>query len=99
MYIRGHILPSFCFLSFSPYTVIYSSYLNNCLECLYPHLSSHPYPSPHLCPYSYSQLYSSPYPAIPLSLLLSSPASTLWLISLLLNMNPLQLLHITVLEI
>jgi hypothetical protein len=32
MYIRGLILPPFCFLSFSPYTVICSSYSNKYLE-------------------------------------------------------------------
>jgi hypothetical protein len=40
-----------------------------------------------------------PYPAPPLPLLLYSPASVLWVVSSLLNMDPLQLLLIRVLEI
>jgi hypothetical protein len=103
VYIRGLVLLLFCFLSFSPYTVICSSYLNKYLEPLHPHLSPHlclcPYICPCLCSHSHPQLYSHPYPALPLLLLCSCPTSVPWLVSLLLNMDPLQLLHVTALEI
>jgi hypothetical protein len=95
---RGLVLPSFHFLSFSPYIVIGSSYSNKYLEPLCPHLSSYLYLCPCLYPYSCPQLYSSPHLALPLSLSLCSPASALCLISLLLNMDPLQLLYVIVLE-
>jgi hypothetical protein len=97
VYIRGLVLPPFRFLSFSPYPVICSSYLNKYLESLYPHLR--PHLRPHLCPRSYPQPCSCSRPAPPLLLLLCSPTSVLWLVSSLLNTDPLQLLLITVLEI
>jgi hypothetical protein len=99
VYIRELILPLFCFLSFSPYTVICSSYSNKYLEPLCPHLHPHLHPYPYLCHYSCPQPCFHPHPAPPLLLLLCSPAYVLWLISSLLNMDPLQLLLITVLEI
>jgi hypothetical protein len=43
VYIRGLVLPPFCFLSFSPYTVICLYYSNKYLEHLHPHLYAHPH--------------------------------------------------------
>jgi hypothetical protein len=97
MYIRGLVLPPLRFLSFSPYTVICSSYSNKYLEPLRPRLRPHLHP--HLCPHSCPWPHSRSRPALPLSLLLCSPTSILWLVSSLLNMDPLQLLLIIVLEI
>jgi hypothetical protein len=93
LYIRGLVLPLFCFLSFSPYPVICSHTHIYYLEYLHPGLYSHPRPC--LCPCPRFWVRPCACSALPLFPLLSSPASVLWPITSLLNTDPLQLLHNT----
>jgi hypothetical protein len=76
--------------SLHSYLLTYSS---KYLQYPYPYL--HPYPCPYLCLCPHSQLCPCPCPSLPMLLALSSSASVLWYIPLLLNIDPLQLLHDT----